>query len=60
MMMDYEKFDVVSRERYDELLHKEALLDSIEKLYDRMSEYTFRDAVGYLFKSTPIEGKKHE
>lgn len=59
MMMDYEKFDVVSRERYDELLHKEALLGNIEKLYDRMSEYAFRDAVGFLLKA-PVAVKSDE
>jgi hypothetical protein len=39
---------VVDRERYDELLRKETLLDSIVKLHERMSDYVFRDAVGYL------------
>lgn len=43
----------VNQDRYDELLHKESLLKSIEKLYDRMSEYVFRDAVGHLLKSDP-------
>ena len=37
--------------RYDELLHKEALLDSVKKLHDRMSDYAFRDAVGHLLKT---------
>lgn len=41
----------VDMERYDELLHKEALLDSITKLYGRMSDYVFRDAVGHLLKT---------
>jgi hypothetical protein len=53
-MLDYDKVDVVSRERYDELLHKEALLGNIEKLYYRMSDYAFRDAVGFLLKSAPV------
>ena len=41
----------VNQERYDELLHKEALLDSIKKLHDRMTDYVFRDAVGHLLKT---------
>ena len=41
----------VNQERYDELLHKEAVLDSIKKLYDRMSDYAFRDAIGHLLKT---------
>lgn len=41
----------VKQERYDELLRKEATLMNIERLYDRMSEYVFRDAVGHLLKT---------
>ncbi len=41
----------VNQERYDELLHKEAMLDSIKKLYDRISDYAFRDAIGHLLKT---------
>ena len=41
----------VSQTRYDELLRKEALLDTIEKLHGRMTEYVFRDAVGYLLNT---------
>ena len=48
----------VKQERYDELLHKEALLDSIKKLHDRMTDYAVRDAVGHLLKTDAI--KKHE
>jgi hypothetical protein len=40
----------VRQDRYDELLHKEAMLENIEKLHGRMSDYVFRDAVGYLIK----------
>ena len=47
----------VRQERYDELLRKEALLETIEKLHGRMSDYVFRDAVGYLFNSAPTEEK---
>ena len=42
---------VVSQCRYDELLHKEALLDAIERLHDRMTDYAFRDALGHLLKT---------
>ncbi len=42
----------VNQARYDELLRKEALLDTIEKLHGRMTEYVFRDAVGYLLQSS--------
>lgn len=49
----------VNQDRYDELLHKEATLENIEKLYDRMSEYAFRDAVGFLLKA-PVAVKSDE
>lgn len=42
---------LVSQHRYDELLRKEAMLDTIEKLHGRMTEYVFRDAVGYLLNA---------
>ncbi len=42
----------VKQARYDELLRKEALLDTIEKLHGRMTEYVFRDAVGYLLQAS--------
>ena len=51
---------VVGRNRYDELLRKEAMLETIEKLHGRMTEYVFRDAVGYLLKPAPAEGKEDE
>ncbi len=41
----------VRQDRYDELLHKEAMLENIEKLYDRMSDYVFREAIGHLLKT---------
>lgn len=50
---------MVNQARYDELLHKEATLENIEKLYDRLSEYVFRDAVGYLLKA-PVADNKNE
>ena len=43
----------VDQGRYDELLHKEALLEAIVNLHGRMSDYVFRDAVGFLLKSEP-------
>lgn len=53
MITESELCDVVGvrQERYDELLRKEALLESIKKLHGRMSDYVFRDAVGYLLKT---------
>jgi hypothetical protein len=45
----------VRQDRYDELLHKEAMLENIEKLHGRMSDYVFRDAVGFLLKTAPVE-----
>ena len=51
---------VVTRNRYDELLRKEAMLETIEKLHGRMTEYVFRDAVGYLLKPAPAEEKVDE
>lgn len=41
----------VERDRYDELLHKEAMLDAVMKLHNKLTDYAFRDAVGYLFKA---------
>ena len=40
----------IEQDRYDELLHKEALLETIDKLHDRMTDYAFRDAVGFILK----------
>ena len=50
----------VRQDRYDELLHKEALLENIQKLHGKLSDYVFRDAVGYLLKPAPVEGKVDE
>jgi hypothetical protein len=38
----------VNQTRYDELLHKEAMLDNIERLHKKTSGYSFHDVVGYL------------
>lgn len=46
---------IVKQDRYDELLHKEALLDTIKALHGRMTDYAFRDAVGYMFKTATEE-----
>lgn len=48
---------LVEQQRYDELLHKEALLDTIKKLCDKMSDYAVRDAIVHLLKT---EGKPRE
>ena len=48
----------VNLERYEELLHKEALLETVAKLHGRMSDYIFRDAIGLLLKAE--EGKFDE
>ena len=45
----------VSQERYDSLLHKEALLFAVIRLHGRLSDYTFRDAVGHLLKSEKVK-----
>lgn len=45
----------VDQARYDELLHKEALLEAIEKLYDRTSDFVFRDAIGHLLKTAAVK-----
>jgi len=50
-MSNYENSVVVLQHRYDELLHKEALLENIEKLHGRISEYAFRDVIGHLLKT---------
>ena len=51
-MMNTSEFWIeVKQARYDELLRKEALLDTIEKLHGRMTEYVFRDAIGHLLKA---------
>ena len=42
---------IIARSRYDELLHKEALLENIETLHKRMSDYAFRDVIGHLLKT---------
>lgn len=51
-MIDFESaYVTVDQARYDELVRKEAMLDAIVKLHGRMSDYVFRDAVGFLLKS---------
>ena len=48
---------IVKQERYDELIRKEALLDTIKKLHGRSSSISFHDVVGHLLKT---EGKTDE
>lgn len=50
---------MISTERYDELLRKEATLDMIKGLYDRISEYAFRDAIGHLLKSEKVKSDEN-
>ena len=45
----------VNQSRYDELLHKEALLETIERLHNEMSDYAFRDAVRFIFKYEKVK-----
>ena len=45
----------VSQERYDNLLHKEALLFAVIRLHSRLTDYAFRDAVGHLLKSEKVK-----
>lgn len=45
----------VRQDRYDELVRKEALLETIQKLHKNMTDYGFHDAVGYLFKAVKKE-----
>ena len=49
---------IVNQSRYDELLHKEAMLDAVAKLHGRMSDYVFRDAIGFLLKSDAVKGNE--
>ena len=42
---------LVEQKRYDELLHKEALLSTIKTLCDKMSDYAVRDAIVHLLKT---------
>ena len=58
-MITLEKVCVtVDQVRYDELVRKEAMLDAIVKLHGRMSDYVFRDAVGFLLKSDAGEANE--
>ena len=51
-MITFEKVSVtVDQARYDELVRKEAMLEAIVKLHGKLSDYVFRDAVGFLLKS---------
>ena len=47
----------IAQDRYDELLRKEALLETIEKLHGRTTEYVFSDVVRHLFKTTAQEAR---
>ena len=41
----------VDQDRYDELLHKEAMLDTIAKIHGRTSGFSFHDVVGHLISA---------
>ena len=45
----------VAQSRYDELLHKEAMLENVQKLHGKLSDYVFRDAVGFLLKTETVK-----
>lgn len=40
----------VNQTRYDELLHKEALLTAVITLHSKTTSYSFHDVVGFLLK----------
>lgn len=42
---------VIEQDRYEELLHKEAMFDAIERLHKKTTSYSFHDVVGYLINS---------
>ena len=44
-------FVELERERYDELVRKEMLLENIERLRRSTSGYSFHEVVGYLLKT---------
>lgn len=54
------RYVAVDQERYDELLHKEALLAYIGRLHSRMSDYLFRDAIGHLLNTEMVQANEQE
>ena len=40
----------VNQERYDELLHKEAILDAVVRIHKQTTGFSFHDVVGHLFR----------
>ena len=56
-MLKESDFIGVQQARYDELIRKEALLDTIKRLHGKSSSLSFHDVVGHLLKT---EGKTHE
>ena len=59
MLKEAGLYDVigVQQDRYDELIRKEALLDTIKRLHGKSSSLSFHDVVGHLLKT---EGKPCE
>ena len=41
----------VSKERYDELLHKEAMFDALKKIIGVTEKYTFAEMAGFLLEA---------
>lgn len=55
-MSVFDTHDVlVKQDRYDELLRKENLLETIKTLHEKLTDYAFRDAVGHLLKTAISE-----
>lgn len=42
---------VVSQERYDELLHKEAMFDALKKIIGVVDRYAFPEMAGFLLEA---------
>ena len=59
MNISEERIVSIRVDRYDGLLRKEALLETIEKLHGKTSEYLFRDVVGYLLQSAVMNHEQN-
>ena len=40
----------VEQDRYDELLHKEAMFDSIARIHKQTTGFSFHDIIGHLLR----------
>ena len=45
----------VDQQRYEELLHHEAMLEIIKKCHRKTSGYSFHDVVGFLFSELEVK-----